>query len=471
MNNELERTIKDTDEAIKKRNNIVAMDNSTALPNGIRANANGGVNSNSILNVEIFIETDSKLKELLSYDEFSDQIIKTKDIPDLHFKKSFWGDNDIALLRGYLEKSKNVLFSKDNISDAVINIALKHAVNPVKARIESVKWDGVKRASRYFIDYLGAEDNAYTRSVTKTWLTGMIARVYRPGVKFELVPILEGKQGIGKSTAIKNLFPDKFNDSVKGLGTNKDDYQQLQDSLIIEIAELSAMKKTDVENMKNFISAGVDKYRGSYGRFSTPHPRKCVFIGTTNQTDYLKDATGERRFYPIKCGMTSPIKDALNVDDNEILQVIAEAKSWFDNNEPLYLDKTTVETGKHYQEEAKIIDPLKDTIERYLNTEVPTNWDELSDSLKHSYIAYDKGDLAHELSDKYDKTKMPLQKTSYREILAVVFDKSPDRYLSGRTNAEAKHVKLIMDNMPGWEANGNVSINRHRQRGYVRSNT
>lgn len=333
------------------------------------------------------------------------------------------------------------------------------------------------RAERYFIDYLGAEDNEYTRAVTRKWLAGAVKRVYQPGCKFELVPILEGKQGLGKSTAARNLFPTKFSDSLKSMGKTDEDYKKLQGNWIMELGELSAMKKTEIESAKSFISAQSDSYRGSYSHYVYPHLRKCVFIGSTNQQDYLKDATGERRFFPIRCGVTKPTKvvwrneESVPKINHDVHQVLAEVKTWVDAGESVFADDKLMQLAKPYQQEAETVDPMKEAIEDFLNMKVPSNWEKLSLSLKasffHTHIDHN-GDVATWLQQHLDAGELqPMQQTTTREIMEVVFDKSVDRYLMGRTNSDAKRIKLIMDNMPGWQAQ-RIRIAGGQPRGYVR---
>jgi predicted P-loop ATPase len=447
-------------------NNVIKMQRDADWQNDFKKNSDDGIKTQSLYNIRLIMEHDEMLKGLVVFDEFSEQIVKTPQADNSLFKKGFWNDSDDTLLRSYIEDHYNLLFSKENITDAVVTEARRKTINPVKARIEAVEWDGQPRAERYFIDYLGAEDNHYTRTITKKWLTGLIARAYVPGVKFEIVPILEGSQGLGKSTAGKNLYPDKFNDSLKGMGKQKDDYQQLQGSWIIEVAELSAMKKTDVEGIKNFISAQSDTYRNSYGRYALPHPRKCVFIGTTNQTDYLKDATGERRFYPIKCGVNKAKLDVWHPEENYILQVLAEAMYWFRNGELLYLDQATMKEAKAYQMAAEAVDPMRDAIEAFLAMEVPADWENMSTGLKQSYVS-DYGHHSKWLKDQVSNERKLLNQTTTLEIMEVVFHKTVDRYLTGRTNSEAKRIKLLMDNMDGWEAK-RIRMNGKFPHGYVR---
>jgi predicted P-loop ATPase len=465
---------KDLPEDVKEKSKVVSMLAAHELAgweSGLILNKDGWPKANSVVNAQLYIAHDPDLQNVFSYDDFADRVVKAKPVPKLHMAAGYLSDDDTALVRAHMEKTNHLLFSKDNINDAIVVAAKANAYNPVKNRIESQHWDGKPRAERYFIDYLGAEDTTYTRAITRKWLSGAVARVYQPGCKFEIVPILEGKQGIGKSTAAYDLFPDKFNDSMQSLGNGKDDYQLLSGSWILEIAELSALKKTEIDRVKNFISARFDNYRASYGRNSAPHPRKCVFIGTTNQQDYLKDATGERRFFPIKCGVQEPTKNVWKPDPNDILQILAEVKTWVDHGEEIFLDKTMMATAKSYQEDAATTDPMKEAIDDYLAMKVPGNWADLSNSAKHSYFQSmeDHAKPGDWLTGQADMTHLePIRKTTSREILAVVFDRTTDRYLSGRTNSDAKKIRLIMDNMPDWKVNLNVVVNGRRARGYER---
>ncbi|GAY72440.1 virulence-associated E family protein [Lentilactobacillus kosonis] len=375
------------------------------------------------------------------------------------------------MLRIYLEQHYHIVFNKGNITDGVIYAAHQHKFDPVKDHIEAETWDKKTRVATYFIDNLGAEDNAYVRDVTETWFTGMIARVYQPGVKFEIVPILTGAQGLGKSTVTRNLFPDKFNDNLSGLGKDKDDFQQLVGSWIIEIGELSAMAKTDIERIKSFISGQNDRYRPSYGRHAVNHPRRCVFIGTTNQQDYLKDETGERRFFPIKCGEKTPTRDPWHPEQHYIAQVLAEAKVLYEQHHPLILQSTTMQVAKEHQKEAAVVNPVDEAIEDYISMEVPSNWETLSIESKQTYVqGYPQiKQAAKKYADNpYQEPYKQLQKTTTKEILAVVFHKTPDKYLAGSTNSDAKKIKLFMDNLDGWEKSEHIVINGQRSRGYKR---
>ncbi|MFD1419357.1 VapE domain-containing protein [Lactiplantibacillus songbeiensis] len=459
-----------------KRINNVTPIKGAEWQESLRKTDSGGIKRGSLFNIRLYIENDPNLKGVLAYDEFSEKVVKLKSNKVTGLLKGDWQDTDDSLLRAYFDERYNLLFSKDNVFDAMIRVARLNPVDPVKNRIESAKWDGHPRAESFFIDYLGAEDNHYTRMVTRKWLAGAVTRVYRPGIKFEIIPMLDGGQGLGKSTTVKNLYPDYFNDSLKTMGKQKDDYQKLTGSWIIELAELSAMQKTDIETMKNFTSATSDYYRNSYGRYATQHPRKSVFIGSTNQHDFLKDITGERRFYPIRCGINPATKNPLKSDKNDILQTLAEVKVWVDAGEKLYFDQQTIREAKPYQQEAQVIDPMKDAIADYLEMLVPTNWEKLTTSVKHSYFTtINNGGVIEPNADnwlnaKLDHDRELIKQTTTLEILAVVFDRQAEKYLAGRTNGDAKKIKLIMDNMQGWQYKTNIVINGKRGRGYQRIN-
>lgn len=461
----IEKLINETDRVRKSK---LSFTPGNEWQDNLKRNADGGVKTRSVVNAKIYITNDPLLKNLIAFDEFRETIVKRKEISELVIKKGVWSDSDDTAIRVYLESKYSVLFSKESISDAVVSVARDHSFNTVKERIESVTWDRKPRAERYFIDYLGAENNEYTRAITKIWLTGAVARAYEPGVKFEIVPILTGKQGIGKSTCIKNLYPDKFSDTLKGLGKSKDDYQQLAGVWLIELGELSAMKSTDIDNVKNFISAQKDDYRESYSRYSTPHLRKCVFIGSTNNTGFLGDATGERRFYPINCGVNEPTKDVIKPDKDDILQILAEAKSWYDGHEPLTPDTETLAESKKYQEDAKLTDPIKEAIDDFLDTPVPTNWDELTPSLKKSWVKYDINDLDPMLKAKYAPTTTQLTKVFTSEIMDIVFDTVPGNYTARKADHLSKRIRLALDNNENWEYSKQVIINGNRRRGYIR---
>ncbi len=444
--------------------------------NRLRKNENDQIKSSSILNIELILENDSNLKNMIGYNEFSGYVHLLEDSKVFNRTAGTWQDSFETGILSYIEQAYNVVFDSKKFHSAVTNVSRRNMFNPVKKRIEKEEWDKVARVETFFIDLLGIDDNPYTREVTKRWLVGSIARVYNPGVKFEIVPIINGYQGAGKSTAVNRLYTDEyFTDSLHGLGENKDDYLQLQGNVIIELAELSSMKRTDVDKMKNFISAKVDVVRLPYERNNSRIPRKCVFIGTSNNSEYLKDSTGERRFYPLPVNKQAEVKEkAWDKEDSYFLQVLAEAKVLYDTGTPIFFhpdqDKELIELAKEYQENAKTDDPIKDSIASYLSMEVPLDWDNANSFYKRIYyLNYpsSKNDLELLKNFKNGDQLKKLDSVLTTDILEVVFKKDEKDLLDSRINSDMKKINLIIDNMDGWQKK--QLSNRNKRRGFFHS--
>ncbi len=444
----------------------------------------------SLINAELSLE--NVLGNSLYYNEVTREIY-TKEVylEQNHYviPAGAWDEHNEGPLRSEIERihfNLKYIPPKELLRDALLSLAKRNAINPLKERIERVKWDGNKRAERYFIDYLGAEDNEYTRAVTRLFFTGMVSRVYEPGCKFDYVLVLEGKQGIGKSTAVGRLTPDDyFNDNLSTLGESKDDYLALTHSWIVEISELSAMNKTSIEKMKNFISATSDLYRAPYEKSSHQHPRHCVFIGTTNNTTYLKDLTGSRRFLPVKCGVTEAKKSIFNVDENTISQILAEAKTFYDNHEPLVLSKEIESMAEEYREGAEVDNPVAETIKDYISMRVPQDWEKWRYDSKRAYF-----DFMSEGSPKTDEqieawlNKNPngryagdnlknywdlkeLTRIHQEEIEVCAFKiKTNNADYVKRRSTIRPQIEAVFNKL-GWEKK-QVKINRVNKQGYVK---
>ncbi|KRM18918.1 prophage Lp3 protein 8, helicase [Ligilactobacillus hayakitensis DSM 18933 = JCM 14209] len=405
-------------------------------------NLNGTIKKNSIKNIVTLLNLYDETRNKFILNEFTGNIEVTDNIPDLYITKGLITNRVINSLASFLEKQTDVLFKDELIYKALLDITNKHKYDPVKNRIEAVEWDKQERVAKYFIDHLGAENNDYIKQVTVTWFKGMIARIYEQEVKFEVVPILTGKQGIGKSTAISRLMPDYFVDDLGSLGTNKDDLLKLENACIVELAELSALTNTQLEKTKSFISQTKDNYRRPYQSLNEVHYRNCVFIGTTNSTDFLKDKTGNRRFYPIECNkdnITSPI---FNVHEEEILQVLAESKVLYEQDKTLYLSPEIMKQAELEQEKYKEEDPLQDLITEYLNMPVPPNWDDLTITSKKEYYNNRKQGITTD-----DRNKINFVATD--ELLEIVLGMNEkEKATTGKRSA--RRIKLIMQSL-NWK--------------------
>lgn len=436
--------------------------------------------SSSSENVKLILENDSLLKNVVKYNEFSEMLEKSKSVKNINLTlkvdnisgENQWTDNDTAKLRTYIEVVYNYVPTPDAVYTGLISYATNHSYNPVKKYIESEKWDGTPRVGNYFVDYLGAENSDYTKEVTKKWFEGAIARVYKPGIKFDMVPVISGKQGLGKSTLIAKIFPTYVDDSLKNLGKTKDDYQKLTGAWIFELGELSAMSKTDIELTKGFISATKDRYRSSYGRITEVHQRKCVFIGTSNDLQYLKDETGNRRFYPIECKKDNQTKSPFNIGSHLIHQILAEAKAKFEkggaNSNELLVSPEIEKTANLKRGNAMQEDPVKEQVLRYLDMNVPVEWKGYSQlDKRHTFENYCRALDQHidpalilpnkDNSNSVDNFKVvhePFEKlsvTTTKEILYVVLDISDHDLVRVARGNEAKKIGLYIRGTDEWE--------------------
>ncbi len=357
------------------------------VPLEVKRSEKGGV-ANISSNAWPLIETDVLLKDRIHYDSFRGRITVVGPVPwNAERGLRYWTDSDDAGIKWYIDCVYG--YARDKaVMDGVDLTAKRHAVNPVKMYLEKVKWDGVRRLDTLFIDYLGAADNEYIRAATRKAFVGAVARTYAPGIKFDNMPIITGPQGLGKSTLLRKMAREWFNDSLQNFDGSKDAQELVQDSWIIEVGELGFFNKTESNLIKQFLSKTCDKFRASYGRRVEDHARHCIIFGTTNEVDYLKDPSGNRRFWPIDAGVTEPLLSVFDdLDDTAIDLLWAEAVELYSRGAALYMEAERPEVlalwadaiGEHAQE-----NPMASLIEKYLSAEVPVDydkWDEVQQQM------------------------------------------------------------------------------------------
>jgi len=257
-------------------------------------------------NVRLVLEFDPDWQGVLSYCDFSYKIIKARKPPLRNGATGEWHDGDTADLRFWLAEHYGFEPKSSDVNDAILGVSQSNRIHPVKDYLNSLTWDGTQRVESWLYQYLKADDGGnngkakYLQAVGRMWMVAAVARVMEPPVKADCVMILEGSQGVGKSTALNILGGDWFADSHFILGSN-DGYQFLRGVWIIELAELDAFNKAESTKAKQFFGARIDRFRPSYGHYTQEFARQCVIAGTTNQESYLKDATGNRRYWPIYC--------------------------------------------------------------------------------------------------------------------------------------------------------------------------
>ena len=331
---------------------------------------------NTLRNLLLILNNDEKLKGIV-FNQLSDGMEIKGAVPWEHPGR-FWRDADDAQLISYIDLTYGT-FSMRNYNIAVTKAADDRSYHPVREFLDALpEWDKVPRVDTLLIDYLGADDTPYVRAVTRKTLCGAVCRVLSPGCKFDTMLVLNGPQGVGKSTLISRLAGDWFSDSLNLSDTkDKTAAEKLQGYWIMEIGELAGLKKAEVETLRSFLSRQNDIYRASFGKRATPHLRQCVFFGTTNaEKGYLRDTTGNRRFWPVKTPGGSR-KHSWELSREDIRQIWAEVLVYVKAGERLYLDGKMEDTAKSEQREAMESDEREGLVREYLDTLLPEKWDDM----------------------------------------------------------------------------------------------
>lgn len=269
---------------------------------------NGFRLKHDVVNLITILKYDPRWTGVLQYDEFGREIRLARQ-PDWHdddrpkVPVTVWTDHAESLLDSWLRRNHQLELDQRKLRQGIIISAKREAFNPLTDWLNSLEWDGLERLDQWTTTYLGAEDTDYARLAGAMWMISAVARAYEPGCKADHVLILEGPQGRGKSTALEILASKVwFTDSPIDIGS-KDAYLNIRGKWIIELGELASFKKADLDKAKVFFTSRVDRYRPPYGTVPEDFPRTCVFAGTVNYEEYLGDPTGNRRFWPISCGI------------------------------------------------------------------------------------------------------------------------------------------------------------------------
>ena len=267
----------------------------------LELNKQTGTIKATIDNIWLIIENDPNLRGKFALNEFAGRGEVLGDLPWSPFiKRRAWTDNDNQGLYWYFEKIYKIT-GNSKIDGALSLHSEKHKFNDVKNYLVSLRWDGVSRLDTMLVDYLGAKDTPYVRAVTRKAFVAAIARTMEPGCKYDTMLILAGPQGIGKSTLLDKMSKGWFSDNIRTF-EGKEASELLQGVWLVEISELDAFRKSDEARIKQFLSQRSDRFRAAYGRHVKDIPRRCVFFGTTNSTEFLRDRTGNRRFWAVDVG-------------------------------------------------------------------------------------------------------------------------------------------------------------------------
>lgn len=397
---------------------------------------------NTLHNLKLIMENDEAMKQIV-FNQLADGMEIRDPVPWKHPSK-FWRDADDAQLICYVDE-KYGTFSQRNYSIAVAKVVDDRSYHPIRDFFQNLpEWDGVKRVETALVDYLGAEDTPYVRAVTRKLLCAAYVRVHNPGIKFDNMIVLNGDQGIGKSTFIAKLGGEWYSDSLNLSDMNdKTAAEKLQGYWILEIGELAGMKKADLDKVKAFISRQDDKYRASFGRRVTPHPRQCVFFGTTNnENGYLRDITGNRRYWNVKVTGRGKHK-AWELDDDTVCQIWAETKVIAKAGEKLYLPPELEEFARDEQRAAMERDDREGLVVEYLDMLLPEGWDEMD--------VYKRRDYVRDTDDPTRKEGVTKRmEVSNIEIWAECFGKPKE----DMKNVDSYAISAIMARLDAWVKTG-----------------
>lgn len=380
-------------EAREDFNEILAVEVMEAEPNNdwmadLDMDKKGNLQS-TINNIVLILENDPKLKNRIAYDEFEHRMIATRDLPwrKITHETRYLIDRDDHNLAHYLEKVYEMSVTK--LDSAMGVIAERTRFHPVRQYLKGLSWDGESRIEDLFIDYMGAEDTEYVRVVTRKSLVAAVARVMQPGIKFDYVPTFVGEQGLGKSSLIGKLGRQWFSESFTTI-QGKESIEQLQGVWIVEMGELAGLKKAEVESIKQYLSKRIDRYRVAYGKRVENFPRQCIFFASVDKRNFLRDSSGNRRWWPIDVFDGKPTKSVfVDLTEEVIDQVWAEAYEMYKNGEKLFLDKELEMQAKHVQSSHSETDDRAGLIQQYLDTELPDNWKSMDSFERRSWLTGD----------------------------------------------------------------------------------
>lgn len=352
----------------------------------LRYDDNGRVKSTLDNMLKILVH-DQALSGRIAFDRFASRYVTKGALPwNVTPGTRLWTDADDAGLRWYLENKYEVT-GRDKVQDAMVMCAEQNGFNEVLDYLNSLKWDGIERLDMLFIDYLGAEDNIYTRAVARKSITAAVARAFEPGCKYDTMPILIGRQGAGKSTLIRTLGKKWYAD---GLSTfeGKEAAENIQGKWIIEAGEMAGYTKAEENASKQFLSRQVDVFRQAYGRRTQEYPRRCVFFGSTNQYEFLKDITGNRRFWPVDIEAQKPTKNVYVNLPGEVDQIWAEAVVRYKNGEPLIIEDNEdvlrlAETARETHMESNSKTGI---INEFVLQKVPKNWNTMNRTARRTFL-------------------------------------------------------------------------------------
>lgn len=422
-------------------------------------NDKGTIKANSPMNVLASFKADDQLSLYLKHNEFSQEheLLKDIKIGNTFFKKGELPSNFDSVVKVYFESVLGVAYTNQALLDGMETFFSERSYNPVSAYMEQAaeNWDGRERINQMLQVYLGAEDNPLISKIAEMWLVGAVAKVYDPFVKFDYVLDLVGGQGVGKTSLLQKLGGEWYTDSVTDFA-NKDNYDIMLKSLIVNDDEMVASNRMSFAETKAFISKTSLRFRKPYMKRTEEFAKNFVLARTTNQKEYLKDKTGERRFLPVLANIENQKKHPMEIEPETIEQIWGEAVTIYRAGADLMFDKKTEEELEIYREKFMYRDEVELQVLEYLEMPIPDNWSSWSIQQQHQYTS-----KYFDNSSEFEPGKNKLTNVSTREMMYNLFMRnSNDKKLSTKIN-------MIMDNHPEWQK-GQFRIGGKNTKGFKR---
>jgi virulence-associated protein E len=399
------------------------------------------------------------------YNELTD-VIEIKDNQG-RFKQLEKRDKE--LLRMDIEKKFSLKVKIVDLDTAIVSASDKHRYHPIKKQILAVNWDRKPRAESFFIDVLGVEDNIYNRECTRKWLLASITRIFKPGAKFDEMIILQGGQGIGKSTTLQRLSLGYYTDITEKI-SDEVTFKVLR-TWHVELSELSTMFKTDSDTYKAWLSARQDTVRKKYGTDPNTYPRTFTVLGTTNNKEILKDRTGNRRYWIMYCDKDKIKNTIWSIDNSYILQLWSEVYQWYLNKESLLISEETKQYMAKISTGALEYSPLEERIVNILEMSVPHNWKDCINNRSTRFRYYNH--VNDSIFYGIESNEFPLQ-TKIMDIttgeLHYLLSDGTSFKTDLRGNILAKEINKAMINLPNWKKSESIkrSYSRRGLKGFIR---
>lgn len=428
------------------------------MPAKFQLTKDNSIKVNSSYNVLLALKHDHQLNTSLRYNEFNEdsEIVKPINLGGTKYEVGELPSDFESVLAVYFEQELDVVFTGVALRNGLDVFFSQKKYNPVKEYMEDClkKWDGKSRINTLFSKYLGSEKTELIENISLIFLVAAVKKVYEPDFKFDYVLDLVGGQGIGKTSILQKLGGPWYTDSITDF-QNKDNFELMIRSLIVNDDEMVASKKIGFAELKSFITKTNLRFRKAYARRAQEYPKKFVIARTTNEVAYLRDKTGERRFLPVMVGVEKQERHPMEMTDELVKQIWGEAMTLYQGGYPTTFSKEEEAEIEIYREQFMYIDEIENLLDEYLDMKVPSDWSMMNNAQKYTFTQ-------KYLNSNDSIEGVSLQdKIATRDILANVFDSD------AKNQKLAKKINYLMTNKTDW-ISGVFKINKKTTRGFIR---